>query len=193
MRTDLILVRCRGGQQGLREAAARFCAQAGLPLQLERAAWSAESRWAYVYARPASRMTVDAGALARLWTSLCPQASEVDVSRLELVQDIAGHSAGATPSHHYVVETDPGPGWEEEIVRWYQQEHLPGLASVPGCVRAKRYANHDGGPRSHACYGLVGASTLGSPPWLAVRGTQWSSRVRPHFTNTRRTMLEVLA
>jgi hypothetical protein len=37
---------------------------------------------------------------------------------------------------------------------------------------------------------LVARDTLGSPPWLAVRGTAWSDICRPHFTNTSRTLFE---
>jgi hypothetical protein len=69
---------------------------------------------------------------------------------------------------------------------------MPGLASVPGCILARRYVNADAGPSSHAHYDLLREDVLGAPPWLAVRNTEWSSRVRPHFTNTRRTMMEVV-
>jgi len=64
---------------------------------------------------------------------------------------------------------------------------------VPGCVGASRYLNHDHGPASLACYDLVAEDTLGSPAWLAVRATDWSSRTRPHFVGTRRTMFRVIA
>lgn len=115
-----------------------------------------------------------------------------ELHRLENRLDLPGASAGQVPQAHYVVETDANEGWLEEIERWYAVEHMPGLASVPGCVRAQRWTNHDGGPRSLACYDLVSESTLGSPPWLAVRGTPWSDRTRPHFRNTRRTMFQKL-
>ncbi|WP_131277705.1 hypothetical protein [Hylemonella gracilis] len=115
-----------------------------------------------------------------------------ELHRLEKQLDLSGASTGAVPHAHYVVETDANEGWLEEIERWYAVEHMPGLASVPGCVRAQRWTNHDGGPRSLACYDLVSESTLGSPPWLAVRGTPWSDRTRPHFRNTRRTMFQPL-
>jgi hypothetical protein len=114
------------------------------------------------------------------------------LSRLTRVFDAPGASRDHAPRHHYVVETDPEDGWFDEISRWYDQEHMPGLAAVPGCILARRYLNHDGGPRSLACYDLVARETLGSPPWLAVRHTAWSDRARPHFTNTRRTMFTVL-
>jgi hypothetical protein len=192
--TDMLLVRCRLAQPaGLAEAARRFCEQAPANLRLELAAWSPDAQGAYVYGQLAAPLSLGGDAVARLvqlWTASCPAATGVDVSRLQLAQDLAGASHGAAPTRHYVVETDPETGWEEDIARWYRQEHLPGLAAVPGTIRARRFANHDSGPRSHACYALAGEDTLGCPAWLAVRGTAWSSRVRPHFTNTRRTMMQ---
>lgn len=121
-----------------------------------------------------------------------PAMSQVRVSRLSRVFDIPGASSNERPVFHYIVETDPEAGWTEEIARWYDTEHMTGLASVTGCVRAMRFINHDHGPVSCACYDLVTEDTLGSEAWLAVRHTDWSSRVRPHFTNTKRTMFERL-
>lgn len=117
-----------------------------------------------------------------------PEATDIAASRLSRVFDVPGASIGQPPKFHYVVETDPETGWAEEIARWYDTEHMPGLARVPGCVRASRFLNHDHGPASFACYDLVSTETLGSEPWLAVRHTEWSDRARPHFTNTLRTM-----
>ena len=79
-----------------------------------------------------------------------------------------------------------------EISAWYDQEHMPGLAAVPGCAHAQRMLNHDHGPLSLACYDLVTEAALNSPPWLAVRATAWSDIARPHFTNTKRTMFQRL-
>jgi hypothetical protein len=121
-----------------------------------------------------------------------PEATDIAASRLSRVFDIPGSSIGQAPKFHYVVETDPEAGWAEDIARWYDTEHMPGLARVPGCVRASRFLNHDHGPASFACYDLVSTETLGSAPWLAVRNTEWSDRARPHFTNTLRTMFTPL-
>jgi hypothetical protein len=110
------------------------------------------------------------------------------LSRLTLLQDIAGASAGEEAPYHYVVETDVREESDADLNEWYEREHLPGLASVPGTVRAMRFRNLHGHPRYHACYDLVRPETLGSPPWLKVRGTAWSDRVRPAFYNTKRTM-----
>lgn len=195
--TDFIVVRCALAQdQGLADAARAFCAGAGMPMQLHRAAWSAQAGLAYVYGRLQAGTRVDEArreALAAHWRQLCPGAREVDVARLSLVFDAPGHSQAEAPVFHYVVETDAEAGWADEIDRWYDTEHMPGLAAVPGCIHARRLLNGDSGPRSLACYDLVTEETLGSPPWLAVRGTKWSDIARPHFVNTRRTMFRVVA
>ena len=195
--TDFILLRCTlNAASGLASAAAQLCARRPLPLTLYRAAWSAETHTAIVYGQLAQRRDLTAAdlkPLAAAWHRLCPDATELRLDRLEQVFDSAGHSHGDTPVFHYVVEMDPEEGWMPEIGRWYDTEHMPGLAAVPGCIHTKRMLNHDHGPLSLACYDLVTKETLGSPPWLAVRGTPWSDITRPHFTNTRRTMMEVIA
>jgi hypothetical protein len=110
------------------------------------------------------------------------------LSRLVLLMDLPGASAGEAAPYHYVVETDVMADQEADFNAWYDREHLHGLASVGGTVRAMRFRSIDGQPRYHACYDLIRPETLGSPPWLAVRGTPWSDRVRPAFFNTTRTM-----
>ena len=117
-----------------------------------------------------------------------PEGTAGEWRRLDCLQELRGASAGEVASHHYVVETDVLAEFEDDLNAWYAQEHLPGLTAVPGTVRAARYLDPTGSPRYYACYDLVGAETLGSPEWLAVRATPWSSRVRPAFRNTRRTM-----
>jgi hypothetical protein len=111
------------------------------------------------------------------WTLLTPLAS------------LAGASAGRTPLYHYVVETDVAHEHEAELNAWYDQEHLPGLAAVPGAVHARRWRRAgDASPRYLACYDLTSPHALQRPEWLAVRHTAWSARVRPLFLNPRRTM-----
>ena len=82
------------------------------------------------------------------------------------------------------------PAYEHAFNAWYRQEQLPGLAQVPGTVAALRLFSRGGGPHYHACCDLVSAETLGSPPWLAVHATPWSSRIRAAYRNTRRTMYQ---
>ncbi len=173
---------------GLLPAARTFCAGQGWTLH--RAAWAQDKGLAYIYARaPADAAATPAQADA--FARHCPGARDVTASLLEPVFDTPGASAGERARFHYVVEMDPEAGWMPEISRWYDVEHMPGLAAVPGCIRATRFLNRGHGPLSLACYDLVTADALDSPPWLAVRGTAWSDVTRPHFTNTKRTMFVV--
>ncbi|RSZ30755.1 hypothetical protein EJO66_25295 [Variovorax beijingensis] len=132
------------------------------------------------------------GALAYFYVSSSTPPAEEGAAgewrRLACLQEVPGASAGRVATHHYVVETDVLPGFEDELNAWYAREHLPGLAAVPGTVRAARYIDLAGSPRYYACYDLADPQALGSPEWLAVRATAWSARVRPAFRNTRRTM-----
>ena len=107
---------------------------------------------------------------------------------LEGVVELAGASHGQDAPFHYVVETDVDDANLAELNDWYEQEHLPGLAAVPGTVRARRYLRTQGKPRFVACYDLVTPAAMEHPAWLAVRHTEWSSRVRPMFRNTFRTL-----
>lgn len=162
-------------------------------LQAARIAWSRRDSLLYVYASLPRRALITPQARASLAALLAVDgapAPDATLCRLELDLDLAGVNRGEAARYHYVVETDADPGWTDEIARWYRDEHLPGLASVPGCVHARRYINHDDARRSFACYDLIRADVLDSAQWLAVRATQWSSRTRPHFANTARIMFQ---
>ena len=133
--------------------------------------------------------------LASEWASIAPDSPlemMLSLSRLELKLDLKGHDWGQEAFVHYVVQTDVENGWMGEIEAWYDKEHMPGLAAVPGCRGAQRLINHDSGPRSYACYDLVSADVLTSSPWMAVRGTAWSSMARPHFINPQRWVMRAL-
>lgn len=197
--TDFILVQFSAQEAsvaGLLEAGRKVCEQSLVPIRLHRMAWSRQSHTGYLYARLTTRTVLEAEALEPLtisFESALAGACVVRVARLENVFERAGFSCAETPAFHYVVEMDPDTGWMPEITRWYDTEHMPGLAAVPGCIHAMRMLNHDQGPLSLACYDLVTEQTLGSPPWLAVRATAWSDITRPHFTHTQRSMFEVIA
>lgn len=129
------------------------------------------------------------GTLAAAIAQYYPNAS---TALLQLTLDLRGQAWNKTATWHYVVETDVDATAEADFNDWYTQEHMPGLAAVPGTVRAMRLYNPDGAPRYHALYLLQTQDTFGSPQWLKVRGTEWSSRIRPHFRNTKRTMFNII-
>ena len=168
-----------------------------VPMAVDIAAYAAvEGNEAYAYLFSRNYSAIDGKTLAGVASSVHGLSGwkrlQVSVIRLESVFDSAGASRGQAAPIHYVVETDVVPEHEADLNAWYDTEHMPGLSACPGSVRARRFRNPDGSPRYHSCYDLASTETLGSEPWLAVRHTEWSSRVRPHFRNTNRTMFRRL-
>jgi hypothetical protein len=109
-------------------------------------------------------------------------------TELHCLKQFEGASHGEVAQYHYVVETDVPDAALEDFNAWYETEHMPGLARVPGTIRASRYVRTLGTPRFVACYDLVTPAAMERDEWLAVRHTDWSSRVRPQFRNTFRTL-----
>lgn len=75
---------------------------------------------------------------------------------------------------------------------WYDEEHLPALAAVPGTLAARRYRSEQAGGGSHlyvAIYHLETPEVTLGEAWKTAIDTPWSARVRPHF----RDRLRVLA
>src|SRR5829696_4105054 len=48
------------------------------------------------------------------------------------------------PEHLFMVRASVDSGREDEFNRWYNEEHLPDVAKLPGCVGAARYRVIDG-------------------------------------------------
>ncbi len=131
--------------------------------------------------------------LNALTANVIGQYPDASIDQFQITLDLQGAAQGQSPEWHYVVETDVNDSAEDDFNQWYIQEHMPGLAAVPGTVRTMRLFNRDAAPRYHALYLLQTKETFGSAPWLAVRATDWSSRVRPNFKNTKRTMFKIIA
>lgn len=80
----------------------------------------------------------------------------------------------------YVVAVDMEPDWEAEINRWYAEEHIPALLSVPGYIGARRYVAVDGEPKYLNWYEIDSLETFRSEARRRAIDTEWSARVRPH-------------
>jgi hypothetical protein len=86
------------------------------------------------------------------------------------------------------VWTDVEPAAEAEFNRWYDREHLPERAAVPGFLNARRYGAVQAAPRYFAAYDTRSLEVLGSPAYLKALGSQtpWSLRMFTHFRNNTR-------
>jgi hypothetical protein len=74
------------------------------------------------------------------------------------------------------------PDAEDDFNAWYDQEHLPALAGVPGALAARRYRSTGTGTHRYvAIYHLESPDVARSTAWNAAVDTPWTARVRPHF------------
>lgn len=75
---------------------------------------------------------------------------------------------------------EPAPEMEGEFHDWYDLEHLPSRAAVPGFLTAHRFVCIEGWPRYVAMYDLESLDVLSSPAYQAITGkntSPWSRRV----------------
>jgi hypothetical protein len=156
--------------------------------------------WAFEGSKLAAMPPATRDRLSSVWLSLdgqqglayaaAPVAGDRGWQALTEAQVLAGSTSQTPAPFHYTVITDVDPAVEEEFNAWYATEHLPGLASVPGTMCARRFVRLGASPRYLACYDLSSPQVLERPEWLAVRHTAWSSRIRPFFRNTQRVMYQ---
>lgn len=66
---------------------------------------------------------------------------------------------------------------EAEFNRWYDEEHVPLLARVPGVLAARRFRARSGSPRYVALYDLADADVPRAPQWQAAQATEWARRI----------------
>lgn len=82
---------------------------------------------------------------------------------------------------------------DEEFNAWYNTEHIPNLAAVPGVLRARRFAPIDGSKQYVAVYELADAGVPLSEAWSKASNTPWSAWMRRSYTRWMRVRSRALA
>jgi hypothetical protein len=91
--------------------------------------------------------------------------------------------AGGAP-YALVVRVEADPAHEAGFNAWYDEEHLPALAAVPGVLAAKRFRLTAGpGPKYLAVYELATEDVPESDAWRKAGDTPWTAKLRPYFQN----------
>jgi hypothetical protein len=83
----------------------------------------------------------------------------------------------------FVVAMDIAELAEDEFNDWYDTEHIPLLAAVPGMIRARRFRTLHGAPRYAAIYHLADPHAYASAPWRQADQTPWIKRMRRFQSN----------
>ena len=75
------------------------------------------------------------------------------------------------------------PEAEAEFNAWYDEEHIPRLSAVPGCLSARRFrivnAVSEGSHRYLALYHLEAPEVCASEAWEEAAVTPWTLKIRP--------------
>ncbi len=79
---------------------------------------------------------------------------------------------------------NPLPEVEKDFNAWYDEEHIPRLSAVGGCLMARRFrivnAVSEGRQRYLALYHLTSAAICASKEWQEAAFTPWTARIRPN-------------
>ena len=73
------------------------------------------------------------------------------------------------------------PELEAEFNEWYDKEHIPALAAVPGVLARAPLPRHQRNRRYVALYHLATPAVVESAEWKQARQSEWTSRLQPHF------------
>jgi hypothetical protein len=113
----------------------------------------------------------------------------------ELLQSIGESPKGGAPYALFVrLETDAEH--DAELNQWYEQEHLPAIAGVPGCLAARRYrmtAGSEDSVKYMMIYEAADRDTIRNDAWNKAAGTEWTLRMRPHFRNRKDNIVQLIA
>ena len=83
-----------------------------------------------------------------------------------------------------VVGMTPAPGVETAFNAWYDNEHVPALAGVPGVLSARRFRTGGGNPKYVALYHLAAPGVIDGAEWKAASGsTPMPEHIRPQITD----------
>lgn len=113
-------------------------------------------------------------------TGMCRRVLRFEGSQVSPGEAAAPEGAGALLLNAMNV----APEAEDDFNAWYDEEHLPTLAAVPGTLAARRYRSGEdaeGSRRYVAIYHLETPEVTLSEAWAAAVDTPWSAKVRPHF------------
>lgn len=102
--------------------------------------------------------------------------------RFDGEQTLPGDAASPAGAGGLLVNAmNVAPEHEAEFNEWYDHEHIPALAAVPGVLSARRFRDLQGSHRYLALYHLKTPDVTTGADWKNAAGTPWTDRLRPHF------------
>lgn len=81
------------------------------------------------------------------------------------------------------------PEADAEFNEWYDKEHLPRLAALPGVLSARRFVSPGVGHKYVATYHLTSPEVSESAAWKEAATTPWTQKMQPHLSDRLRLVL----
>jgi hypothetical protein len=105
--------------------------------------------------------------------------------RYEGEQTLPGDAtAPANAGGLLLVGMTPGADVETAFNTWYDKEHVPALAKVPGVLSARRFRTSGSGPKYIALYHLASPGVVDTAAWKDASGsTPMPQHVRDQISN----------
>lgn len=112
------------------------------------------------------------------------------ICRFEADQTLPGRQAGPADAGGMMMFAMNVPAEvDADYNKWYNEEHIPALSKVPGCLCARRFKMTGGTHRYVAIYHLTGPEVQATDAWKKAAGTPWTEKLRPHFKDPLRLVL----
>lgn len=113
----------------------------------------------------------------------------------ELLQALGESPQGGAP-YALLVRLETDDEHDAELNEWYEQEHLPALVGVPGCLSATRYrmsAGSEGSVKYLMIYEAESREVIRGDAWNKAASTEWTLKMRPHFRNRKDNIVQLIA
>lgn len=82
------------------------------------------------------------------------------------------------------------PEFDAEFNEWYDTEHLPRLAQIPGVLAARRYTSPGAGHKYVSTYHLASTEICASKAWQEAANTKWTEKMKLHLKDRLRLVLK---
>jgi hypothetical protein len=104
------------------------------------------------------------------------------ILRFEGEQTLPGDQVSPADAGALLVNAmNVAPEAEDDFNKWYDEEHIPALAAVPGTLCARRFRATQSPLKYVALYHLTTPEVVTCEAWQKAVDTPWTQRMRPHM------------
>ena len=115
------------------------------------------------------------------------------VCRFEADQTLPGRQVSPADAQGLMMfAMNVAPEVESDFNAWFDEEHIPHLAAVPGVLAARRFKMAGGTHRYVVLYHLTSPEVQATKEWKAGGASPWTDRMKPHFLASERNPLRLV-